>query len=219
MFRFESICLHYLSTHLFVFTSSSSWQYSLPPALTAARLSGSDGAIVMLLEASSVCSVSCSGHYNQQQVVYHLFSSRILFYTKLLSYFKVIDYNSWTSSPEIWAWNNQMLEQDMLYGMKQPVQTISLCSPSWHFKIKLSSVIELLFLLCFAGDLCEVSTCSNGGTCVTGPGDKLICICPDGFSGETCNETETGEWCLWDECLPGLSDTWGYVHCTISLCV
>ncbi|XP_024136860.1 milk fat globule EGF and factor V/VIII domain containing b isoform X5 [Oryzias melastigma] len=42
------------------------------------------------------------------------------------------------------------------------------------------------------GGPCEVNMCSNGGTCVTGTGAPFICICPDGFSGETCNETETG---------------------------
>ncbi|XP_007573524.1 milk fat globule EGF and factor V/VIII domain containing b isoform X1 [Poecilia formosa] len=42
------------------------------------------------------------------------------------------------------------------------------------------------------GDLCKVNVCKNGGTCVTGTGSPFICICPDGFSGETCNETETG---------------------------
>lgn len=39
--------------------------------------------------------------------------------------------------------------------------------------------------------------CSNGGTCVTGAGTPFICICPDGFSGETCNETETGKRFPW----------------------
>lgn len=28
---------------------------------------------------------------------------------------------------------------------------------------------------------------------MTGEGRRLICICPDGFDGETCNETESGE--------------------------
>uniref|UniRef100_A0A3B5KSA1 Milk fat globule EGF and factor V/VIII domain containing b n=1 Tax=Xiphophorus couchianus TaxID=32473 RepID=A0A3B5KSA1_9TELE len=47
-------------------------------------------------------------------------------------------------------------------------------------------------LALLAGDLCEVNVCNHGGTCVTGTGTPFICICPDGFSGETCNETETG---------------------------
>ncbi|XP_071400814.1 lactadherin-like isoform X1 [Centroberyx affinis] len=42
------------------------------------------------------------------------------------------------------------------------------------------------------GDYCEVNVCSNGGTCVTGAGAPFICICPDGFTGDICNETETG---------------------------
>nr|XP_061780925.1 EGF-like repeat and discoidin I-like domain-containing protein 3 isoform X4 [Nerophis lumbriciformis] len=42
------------------------------------------------------------------------------------------------------------------------------------------------------GDSCKVNICSNGGTCVTREGDPFICICPDGFTGETCNEMETG---------------------------
>ncbi|KAG7237152.1 hypothetical protein INR49_032753, partial [Caranx melampygus] len=55
---------------------------------------------------------------------------------------------------------------------------------------------RVLFILSFsplpAADYCEVNVCSNGGTCVTGAGAPFICICPDGFTGETCNETETG---------------------------
>ncbi|ROL43955.1 EGF-like repeat and discoidin I-like domain-containing protein 3 [Anabarilius grahami] len=40
---------------------------------------------------------------------------------------------------------------------------------------------------------CEVNVCLNGGTCVTGAGkDPFICICNEGFTGQTCNETEIG---------------------------
>uniref|UniRef100_G3NVM9 Milk fat globule EGF and factor V/VIII domain containing b n=1 Tax=Gasterosteus aculeatus aculeatus TaxID=481459 RepID=G3NVM9_GASAC len=42
------------------------------------------------------------------------------------------------------------------------------------------------------GDYCKVNVCINGGTCVTGAGTPYICICPDGFTGDICNETETG---------------------------
>ncbi|XP_077567009.1 lactadherin-like isoform X2 [Stigmatopora nigra] len=41
-------------------------------------------------------------------------------------------------------------------------------------------------------DLCKVNVCSNGGTCVIKGNTPFFCICPDGFTGETCNETETG---------------------------
>ncbi|KAL0967934.1 hypothetical protein UPYG_G00260070 [Umbra pygmaea] len=43
-----------------------------------------------------------------------------------------------------------------------------------------------------AGGNCETNSCSNGGTCVTGAGTPFICICPDGYTGDTCTDTETG---------------------------
>uniref|UniRef100_A0A1A7YPA9 Milk fat globule-EGF factor 8 protein n=1 Tax=Iconisemion striatum TaxID=60296 RepID=A0A1A7YPA9_9TELE len=48
-------------------------------------------------------------------------------------------------------------------------------------------------------DPCAVNKCVNGGTCVTGTGTPFICICPDGFSGEICNENETGP-CIPNPC-------------------
>ncbi|XP_062261332.1 EGF-like repeat and discoidin I-like domain-containing protein 3 isoform X1 [Platichthys flesus] len=61
-----------------------------------------------------------------------------------------------------------------------------------------SSVIltaaALLVCLCSVrGNYCEVNHCHNAGTCVTDVGDDpFICICADGFGGDTCNLTETG---------------------------
>ncbi|XP_076877600.1 milk fat globule EGF and factor V/VIII domain containing b [Brachyhypopomus gauderio] len=58
-----------------------------------------------------------------------------------------------------------------------------------------------LFAACFlfasifavSGEVCENNVCLNGGTCVTSEGkDAFKCICVDGFTGDTCNETETG---------------------------
>ncbi|KAJ8412981.1 hypothetical protein AAFF_G00105630 [Aldrovandia affinis] len=44
-----------------------------------------------------------------------------------------------------------------------------------------------------SGDYCEVNHCRNGGTCVTGVGESpFFCICPDGFTGDTCGATESG---------------------------
>ncbi|XP_072519216.1 milk fat globule EGF and factor V/VIII domain containing b isoform X1 [Salminus brasiliensis] len=57
----------------------------------------------------------------------------------------------------------------------------------------LGSCFLLVCVSTVSGDFCEVNVCQNGGTCVTGTGkDPFICICSDGFTGDTCNETETG---------------------------
>ena len=56
-------------------------------------------------------------------------------------------------------------------------------------------ILTLPVSLCviLPGDYCEVNVCHNGATCVTGVGeDPFICICADGFGGDTCNLTETG---------------------------
>uniref|UniRef100_A0A1A7XHL9 Milk fat globule-EGF factor 8 protein n=1 Tax=Iconisemion striatum TaxID=60296 RepID=A0A1A7XHL9_9TELE len=57
----------------------------------------------------------------------------------------------------------------------------------------LGALVLLLFFYSVRGDYCVVNFCHNGGTCVTGVGDDpFICICADGFGGDTCNLTETG---------------------------
>ncbi|KAG7281854.1 hypothetical protein CRUP_031103 [Coryphaenoides rupestris] len=50
-----------------------------------------------------------------------------------------------------------------------------------------------------SADYCQVNRCSNGGICVTSVDEPFICICPDGFAGDTCNETETGP-CIPNPC-------------------
>lgn len=53
--------------------------------------------------------------------------------------------------------------------------------------------LHFFLTLVYSGDYCEVNLCHNGATCVTGVGDDaFICICADGFAGDTCNLTETG---------------------------
>ncbi|XP_059207067.1 EGF-like repeat and discoidin I-like domain-containing protein 3 isoform X2 [Centropristis striata] len=63
------------------------------------------------------------------------------------------------------------------------------------------TTLTLLFCLSSVrGDYCEVNVCHNGGTCVTGIGeDPFICICADGFGGDSCNLTEIGP-CIPNPC-------------------
>ncbi|XP_077451321.1 lactadherin-like isoform X2 [Stigmatopora argus] len=60
-------------------------------------------------------------------------------------------------------------------------------------KVYFAAIAHLLCLLSVTGDYCEVNHCHNGGTCVTGVGEEpFICICADGFAGDTCDLTEIG---------------------------
>lgn len=43
-----------------------------------------------------------------------------------------------------------------------------------------------------AGDFCDSSLCLNGGTCLMGQDNEIYCLCPEGFTGLVCNETEKG---------------------------
>ncbi|XP_025774913.1 lactadherin [Puma concolor] len=48
-------------------------------------------------------------------------------------------------------------------------------------------------LLAFSGDFCDSSQCLNGGTCLLGRDNTpFYCLCPEGFTGIICNETEKG---------------------------
>ncbi|KAM4676520.1 lactadherin isoform 2-T2 [Discoglossus pictus] len=43
------------------------------------------------------------------------------------------------------------------------------------------------------GDVCDENTCLNGGTCLSNVNNSPVyCLCPDGFTGINCNETEKG---------------------------
>ncbi|XP_004623343.1 lactadherin [Octodon degus] len=47
-------------------------------------------------------------------------------------------------------------------------------------------------LLAASGDFCDSSICLNGGTCLLDQESVSYCLCPEGFTGLLCNETEKG---------------------------
>lgn len=47
-------------------------------------------------------------------------------------------------------------------------------------------------LFAASGDFCDSSLCLNGGTCLMGQDNDIYCLCPEGFTGLVCNETEKG---------------------------
>uniref|UniRef100_A0A8C6HHF8 Lactadherin n=1 Tax=Mus spicilegus TaxID=10103 RepID=A0A8C6HHF8_MUSSI len=47
-------------------------------------------------------------------------------------------------------------------------------------------------LFAASGDFCDSSLCLNGGTCLMGQDNDIYCLCPEGFTGLVCNETERG---------------------------
>ncbi|XP_061302752.1 lactadherin isoform X3 [Pezoporus flaviventris] len=54
-------------------------------------------------------------------------------------------------------------------------------------------VLRLSLPLVVTGDFCDVNHCQNGGTCLTGINETpFFCICPEGYVGIDCNETEKG---------------------------
>uniref|UniRef100_A0A8P0T122 Hyaluronan and proteoglycan link protein 3 n=1 Tax=Canis lupus familiaris TaxID=9615 RepID=A0A8P0T122_CANLF len=51
-----------------------------------------------------------------------------------------------------------------------------------------------------SGDFCDSSQCLNGGTCLLGQDNTpFYCLCPQGFTGLICNETEKGP-CIPNPC-------------------
>uniref|UniRef100_A0A8C2P815 Uncharacterized protein n=1 Tax=Capra hircus TaxID=9925 RepID=A0A8C2P815_CAPHI len=62
----------------------------------------------------------------------------------------------------------------------------------------LAAVCGALFcasgLFAFSGDLCDSSQCLHGGTCLLNEEKTppFYCLCPEGFTGLLCNETEYG---------------------------
>ncbi|XP_063045374.1 lactadherin-like isoform X2 [Engraulis encrasicolus] len=69
------------------------------------------------------------------------------------------------------------------------------------YNLRCALTLLLVGTVCLvSGDYCEVDHCYNGATCVTGIGeDPFICICAEGFTGETCNITENGP-CIPNPC-------------------
>ncbi|KAG8145124.1 hypothetical protein E2320_013491 [Naja naja] len=53
------------------------------------------------------------------------------------------------------------------------------------------SIALICIFVCLIGDFCDVNHCQNGGTCLKSLDQSpFFCICADGFTGPTCNETE-----------------------------
>ncbi|KAF6273279.1 milk fat globule EGF and factor V/VIII domain containing [Rhinolophus ferrumequinum] len=66
-------------------------------------------------------------------------------------------------------------------------------------------------LFAASGDFCDSSQCLNGGTCLLDQDNLLFyCLCPEGFTGLICNETEkagiptTRGWTSRASSMPGL---------------
>ncbi|KAL1774430.1 lactadherin isoform X2 [Sigmodon hispidus] len=47
-------------------------------------------------------------------------------------------------------------------------------------------------LFASSGDFCDSRLCLNGGTCLISQDNDIYCLCPEGFTGQVCNETENG---------------------------
>lgn len=61
-----------------------------------------------------------------------------------------------------------------------------------HVVAGLLSAYQMPVFGAVAGDFCDSSLCLNGGTCLMGQDNDIYCLCPEGFTGLVCNETEKG---------------------------
>ncbi|XP_061451271.1 lactadherin isoform X2 [Rhineura floridana] len=60
-------------------------------------------------------------------------------------------------------------------------------------QLVLGPLLAFCLLVAVSSDFCVVNKCQNGGTCLTGITESpFFCICPEGFTGIDCNETEKG---------------------------
>ncbi|KAM9126055.1 lactadherin isoform 1-T1 [Pangshura tecta] len=63
-------------------------------------------------------------------------------------------------------------------------------SPLWTL---FGAILAVSVVFAVTGDFCDVNHCENGGTCLTGSSETpFFCICPEGFTGIDCNDTEKG---------------------------
>ncbi|XP_007479422.2 lactadherin isoform X1 [Monodelphis domestica] len=72
---------------------------------------------------------------------------------------------------------------------------LSVLQTLWRLLFSLSVVLAA------SGEDCDPSLCLNGGTCLNGSeSSTFYCLCPDGFTGQNCSETEQGP-CTPNPCL------------------
>lgn len=81
-----------------------------------------------------------------------------------------------------------ILLQNLTFRTSQSL--LKTCQKSTQFLLQLQNELHSHVLV---GDYCEVNLCHNGGTCVTGVGEEpFVCICAEGFAGDTCTAKENG---------------------------
>uniref|UniRef100_A0A4W2GEY5 Milk fat globule EGF and factor V/VIII domain containing n=1 Tax=Bos indicus x Bos taurus TaxID=30522 RepID=A0A4W2GEY5_BOBOX len=89
-------------------------------------------------------------------------------------------------------WPHSLSPGKMSLG-RSPREGRTLKSQRWFWRPSLSRKGEAAQLRC-AGDFCDSSQCLHGGTCLLNEDrtPPFYCLCPEGFTGLLCNETEHG---------------------------